>query len=314
MTLWILTYISLNTAGSPTDERVKWTHLQARDIGKHLRDTYAVNVSNKQIKRILKENGYCRRKPDKSLTTGKSPNRDEQFRIISYLVTLFTAMDYNPMLSIDTKKKEELGLLTRNESVTCKDGIAPKVYDHDYSYLATGKAVPHGIYDIKENKGFISIGNSHETAPFLIDNLTWWWDNYGAMVYPQATRLLIFCDSGGANGYRHHLFKKMLLEFARESGLKIIVAHYPPYCSKYNPIERKLFSHVHRTIQGVILTDIQQVKELMSKTHTTTGLTVVVRVVDKCYPTGVTSLEKDLDKKRILPHPELPQLSYTIIP
>ena len=311
---WILTYVSDNTAGSPTDERVKWTHLQGRDIAKHIKETYAVHVSNRQVKRILKQAGYCNRKPVKTLATGKSPYREEQFRIILLIHSLFTLMPNNPMISIDTKKKEQLGQLTRNEPVLCKDGVAPDVYDHDYSYLATGKAVPHGIYDMKLNKGFITIGNSHETAAFVVDNLKWWWNEYGSMDYPQASTLLIFCDSGGANGHRHHLFKKLLQDLAKEIKLRIVVVHYPPYCSKYNPIERKLFAHVHRTIQGTILTDIQQVKELMSKTSTSTGLTVNVRVVEKDYPTGEFSDAKMIIQKRIFYHPELPSLSYTIIP
>jgi Rhodopirellula transposase DDE domain len=198
--------------------------------------------------------------------------------------------------------------------VLCKDGVAPDTYDHDYSYLATGKVIPHGIYDIRQNKGFITLGDSHETAAFVVDNLIWWWNNYGSMDYPQATTVLILCDSGGANGYRHHLFKKLLLEFATETGLRVVVAHFPPYCSKYNPIERKLFSHVHKTIQGTILTDIQQVKELMSKTHTKNGLSVIVRIVTQDYPIGQHSSKDDLDDKRVLTHPKLPLLSYTLIP
>lgn len=267
-----------------------------------------------QVKRILKQNGFCRRKPLKNMATGASPNREEQFRIISYLVAFFTIMPNNPILSIDCKKKEELGQLTRNEAVLCKGKATPDVFDHDYSYLATGRVVTHGIYDEKLNKGFVSIGDSHETAPFVVDNLLWWWENYGINDYPDATTILILCDCGGVNGYRHHLFKKLLQEFARETGLRVVVAHFPPYCSKYNPIERRLFSHVHRTIQGTILTDIQQVKELMSKTRTSTGLEVKVRVVKKHYPTDVRSRKEDVDEKRICRHPELPNLSYTILP
>jgi hypothetical protein len=310
----ILSFVAEHTAGSPTDERVKWTHLHPRDIAKYLKETHNIAVSNGQIKRILKQNGYCKRKPIKNIATGKSPHREEQFRIILFITSLFIAMKHNPMLSIDTKKKEEIGQLTRNESVLCKDGIAPEVFDHDYSYLASGKAIPHGIYDIRLNKGFITIGNSHETAAFVVDNLKWWWNEYGAEQYPDATTILIFCDCGGANGYRHHLFKKLLQDFAKEIGLRILIVHYPPYCSKYNPIERLLFSHVHRTLKNVLLIDIQQVKELINKTHTSTGLTVIVRVVEKDYPIGELSKKENVNQKRILYHPELPNFSYTILP
>jgi hypothetical protein len=223
-------------------------------------------------------------------------------------------MNHNPMISIDTKKKEVLGQLTRNQPVLSNGNKAPDVYDHDFSFLATGKAIPHGIFDTKLNKGYISIGNSHETAHFVVDNLDWWWQNYGKYLYPKATTILILCDSGGANGHRHHLFKKCLQDWAKKIDKRIVIAHYPPYCSKYNPIERKLFAHVHRTIKNTILTNAEQVKILIMKTSTKKGLSVEVRINDQFYPIKELSRPEDIDKKRILRHPTLPKLSYTILP
>ena len=262
----------------------------------------------------MRDNNYKYRKPSKSITIGKSPNRNQQFEIIFVIVALFTNMGHNPMISIDTKKKEVLGQLTRNQTVLCKDNKAPSVYDHDFSYLATGKAIPHGIFDVKLNKGYISIGNNHETAHFIIDNLDWWWQNYGQVLYPNASTILILCDSGGANGHRHHLFKKCLQDWAKKIDKRLVIVHYPPYCSKYNPIERKLFAHVHRTIQHTILTNSQQVKQLILKTSTKQGLTVEVRINEEFYPLKCLSRIEDIDEKRILRHPELPKLSYTILP
>jgi len=169
-------------------------------------------------------------------------------------------------------------MVSRNEAVLTKKDSIPEVYASDYPSLASGKAIPHGIYDVKLMKGYLSIGNSHETADFIIDNLYWWWTDYGQYHY------LILCDCGGANSYRHHRFKVLLQRLAKKIGIRIVITHYPPYCSKYNPIERKLFSHVQRTIKNTILVDIYQVKELMSKTT------------------------------HILRHPDLPQFSYTILP
>ena len=177
-----------------------------------------------------------------------------------------------------------------------------------------GKAIPHGIYDLKRNVGYLSLGDSYETAEFVVDNLEWWWESYGQYEYPQATRILILCDSGGANGHRHHLFKKLLQALARRIGKKLVIAHYPPYCSKYNPIERRLFAQVHRTIKETLLTDLEQVAELMRKTETTTGLTVEVRINDKKYRLKQKSLATEIDEKRIYRHPTLPKLSYTIWP
>ena len=314
LTTWILAYVEQNTAGSPTDETVKWTHLRVCEIQVHLEKTYQAEVQRDCIKRILDENEYRKRKPAKQLATGKSPDRSEQFRIIGFLMNIFLLMGDNPIISIDTKKKEVLGNLTRNEKVLTKGDKAVEVLDHDYPYLGTGKAIPHGIYDVKLNEGYLSIGNSHETAEFVVDNIEWWWERVGRFEYRKATRILILCDSGGANGYRHHLFKKLLQELARKIGKKLVICHYPPYCSKYNPIERRLFAQVHRTISEVILTDLEQVKRLMEKTTTKRGLSVEVRINDKYYPLRQPSLAKEVDEKRILKHPSLPKLSYTILP
>ena len=314
LTSWILEYVEQNTAGSPTDETIKWTHVRHCDIALHLQKTYQEEVGTECIKRILYENGYRKRKPAKTIATGKSPDRSEQFRIISFLMALFMLMTENPIISIDTKKKEILGTLTRDEKVVTKGEEPIPVYDHDYSYLGTGKVIPHGIYDLKLNEGYLSIGNSHETAEFVVDNLEWWWETVGKYEYPQATRILILCDSGGANGYRHHLFKKCLQKLARKIDKRLVIAHYPPYCSKYNPIERRLFAQVHRTIKEVILTDLEQVKTLMKKTATKTGLQVEVRINKKYYPLKQPSKAEEVDEKRILRHPTLPKLSYTILP
>lgn len=303
-----------HTAGSPTDSSVQWTHLRPCDIALYLEQTYQIKVSNRCIKRILRDNNYKFRKPGKNIAIGKSPDRAVQFEIIFLIMALFMGMGHNPMISIDTKKKEVLGQLTRNQTVLCKGKKAPDVYDHDFSFLATGKAIPHGIFDIKLNKGYISIGNSHETAHFIIDNLDWWWQNYGQIIYPKATTILILCDSGGANGHRHHLFKKCLQDWAKTIDKRLVIVHYPPYCSKYNPIERKLFAHVHRTIKHTILTDSIQLKQLIMKTSTKQGLSVEVRVNEVFYPIKLLSRPEDIDEKRILRHPTLPKLSYTILP
>ena len=314
LTEWILEYVAQNTAGSPTDETIKWTHLRYCEIALHLEQSYQVEVTTDCIKRILHAAGYRKRKPQKTLAIGKSPDRSEQFRIISFLLMLFMLMKENPIISIDTKKKEILGALTRNEAVLTKGKKPVPTFDHDYPYLGTGKVIPHGIYDLKLNEGYISLGNSHETAQFVVDNLHWWWETVGKYEYRQATRILILCDSGGANGHRHHLFKKLLQAFARKIGKKLVICHYPPYCSKYNPIERRLFAQVHRTIRETILTDLEQVKMLMEKTATKTGLRVEVRINEKFYPLKQPSLAEEVDAQRILRHPTLPKLSYTILP
>lgn len=294
--------------------------MSPQEIQNLLLENHEISCSKQVIKRLLKSNGYAcpeisvvKRKPIKSLATGHSPHREEQFRILCFLVTLFNDMEHNPILSIDTKKKERLGQLTRNEQLLTHKEEEVTVYSSDYGFLATGRAIPHGIFDVKLKKGYITLGDSNETADFIIDNLRWWWLNFGKYHYPDATHLLILCDSGGANGHRHHRFKVLLQQLAKELEIKFVILHYPPYCSKYNPIERKLFCHVHRTIRNTILIDLEQVQQLMNKT-TCKGLTVIVRIVRKQYLLKQPSNKIDIDEKRILRHPVLPQFSYTILP
>lgn len=199
--------------------------------------------------RILKEAGFCKRRPSKTLSTGKSPHRSAQFQLILYFVTLYTQMEHNPMLSMDTKKKERLGNLDRGGKLCSTDKV--EVYDHDYAHLSEGEIVPAGIYDIKKI-GYVSIGTNNETAAFLGDNLIHWREEYGIHLYPDASHLLLFCDCDRANGNRHYAFKKKMQEVERYIGIKIQIAHYPPYCSKWNPIEHRLISQMHRVADGCL--------------------------------------------------------------
>jgi hypothetical protein len=161
---------------------------------------------------------------------------------------------------------------------------------------------------------YISIGSSSETADFIVDNLLWWWWEYGINQYADATNILLLCDAGGANSYRHFIFKHRLMEFAKQTGLSVIVCHYPPYCSKWNPIEHRLFSQMHKAMEGVIFSDYQTVQTLISKTATQTGLTVVVRLNLKEYQTGIKINKTEVDEKRIAFHPVIPELNYRIYP
>jgi len=293
--------IEEHKAGSPTDQTIYWISLKPCAIAKLFKEQHQIKVSNGLIKRLLKELGYSYRKQSKELATGNYAQRDEQFKIICSLILI---MNFDsPVLSIDCKKKERLGNLYRNGKCYCTQAV--KVYDHDYEHLSEGKVIPHGIYDMQANKGYVSIGSSSETAGFIIDNLLWWWEEYGIHQYP---------DAGGANSYRHFIFKHRLMEFAKQTGLSVIVCHYPPYCSKWNPIEHRLFSQVHKAMEGVVFSDYQTVKKLIEQTSTKTGLTVVVRLNLKEYQTGIKIDKKDVDEKRIIFHPVIPNLNYRVYP
>lgn len=303
-------FIESHKAGSPTDSTVYWISLKPCAIAQLFEEQHQIKVSNGVVKRLLKELGYAYRKQSKQLATGNYAHRDEQFKIICTLV-LMMSLD-SPVLSIDCKKKERLGNLYRAGKCLCTQAV--KVYDHDYEHLSEGKVIPHGIYDVQANKGYISIGSSSETAGFVTDNLLWWWFEHGIHLYPDAKNILLLCDAGGANSYRHFIFKHKLLEFAKQTGLSVIVCHYPPYCSKWNPIEHRLFSQVHKAMEGAVFSNYQTVQKLIEQTSTKTGLKVVVRLNLKEYQKGIKIDKAVLDTKRIAYHPVIPELNYRIYP
>lgn len=245
----------------------------------------------------------------KNTPIGSFAQRNEQFKIIFKLVGIMSLS--SPVISIDCKKKERLGNMYREGK--CYSTGAIEVLDHDYHHLSQGAVIPGGIYDLQKNEGYISIGNSHDTAEFIIDNLLWWWENYGINNYPDAKNILVLCDAGGGNSYRHYAFKKQILRLAKQIGLDIIICHYPPYSSKWNPIEHRLFAHVHHSIQGVLFRNYEQVKELFAKTKTQTGLKVFVRLNLKTYSIGIKTPREDVDFTRIQFHPSMPKLCYRIV-
>jgi Rhodopirellula transposase DDE domain len=303
-------FLESHRAGSPTDANVYWISLKPWQLAALFYENYHIQLSHGLVKRALKEFGYAYRKQSKHLATGSYGHRDEQFQIICSVVLVMSLK--SPVVSIDCKKKERLGNLYRDGKCYCTKSI--KVYDHDYEHLSEGKVIPHGIYDLQANKGYLSIGSSSETADFVLDNLLWWWYTYGIDLYPDAKNILLLCDAGGANSSRHHLFKHKLIIFAKQTGLSVLVCHYPPYCSKWNPIEHRLFSHVHRAMAGVVFADYQTVQHLIAQTSTQTGLTVVVRLNLKVYPTGIKIDKSQIDPSHIVYHPQLPELNYTIYP
>lgn len=305
----ITDFINTHKAGSPINASIYWIHLTPKEIANQLNEKHNRNISNGFVKRLLKTMGFKYRKLSKTMATGHCADRDAQFKIIFELVAIMSVD--TPILSIDCKKKERLGNLYRDGK--CYSTAPIPVFDHDYYYLSQGKVIPHGIYDLQLNEGYISIGSSSETAEFIADNLLWWWDNYGIHNYPDANAILILCDAGGGNDHRHHIFKKQILNLARKIGIDIIICHYPPYSSKWNPIEHRLFCHVNKAMQGVVFSDYKIVKELISKTKTDTGLKVHVRLNLKKYKTGLKTDKKEVDYHRIQFNKTVPHLSYRMV-
>ncbi len=218
----------------------------------------------------------------------------------------------NPVISMDTKKKEHLGNFYRAGYLYTKKVIV--VNDHDFSSLANGIIIPHGIYDIQRNTGYINLGTSHDTSEFACDCIRNWWYHQGRSDYPNATSILVLCDGGGSNSSRHYIFKQDLQALVDEIGIEIRIAHYPPYTSKYNPIEHRMFSHVTRACQGVVFKSIELVKNLMEKTHTRQGLQVTVQILDKIYQTRRKVAKDFKETMRIVFDELLPKWNYTAVP
>ena len=189
-----------------------------------------------------------------------------------------------------------------------------EVLDHDFPSLAEGVAIPHGLYDVAENIGFIQIGTSHDTSEFAYDSIRYWWDNYGKNRYPLASSILILCDGGGSNSSRYYVFKEALQKLVNHIGIEIRIAHYPPYTSKYNPIEHRLFPHLSRACQGVIFESVDTVSKFMATATTLKGLRVFTTILDRTYKTGQKVAEGFKETMEIFFDDSLPQWNYTAKP
>jgi len=301
-----------HTAGDPMDEKVRWTNLTHQEIVKALCLEHDLVVSTTVVRKLLKKHGYRRRKAQKRLGFKQDiPYRNEQFETISRLKAEYLAAG-NPAVSMDTKKKEQIGNLYRDGRLYTLEELV--TYDHDFPSYAQGIIIPHCIYDWTLKTGYIQLGNSHDTSEFACDSFRHWWYTYGKQTYPNATSILVLCDGGGSNSSRHYIFKQDLQALADEIGIEIRIAHFPPYCSKYNPIEHCFFPHVTRACQGVIFTCIELVKELMEKASTKTGLSAFVHILDKVYETGRKVADGFKQNMDILFDDYLPKWNYRAIP
>lgn len=262
---------------------VKWTNLSRRQIARRLA-AMGTPAGRNIVSQLLREHGYRRRKAQKKTTMGRRhPDRNARFENIARLKREYLAAGL-PVISLDTKKKELLGNFYRDGTIDTQGTIATN--DHDFTSAGSGVVIPHGLYDIGQDRGFLHLNTSHDTSELACDSLAAWWDRHGRVDYPEAKKLLVLCDGGGSNGATRYVFKEELQKLANRLGIEIRVAHYPPYCSKYNPIEHRLFPHVTRACRGVILHTPETVQYYMAKTETTTGLKVTVRILERVYATG----------------------------
>jgi hypothetical protein len=299
-----------HTAGDPMHEDVVWTYLTPPEIAEKL-EARGTPVCTDTVRALLDELGFVQRKAQKRLSMGATPFRNEQFENIARLKAEYLRSN-NPILSMDTKKKEHLGNLYRDGRLYTTGVI--ETFDHDFPSAASGVVIPHGLYDVKRNLGHITLGFSHDTSEFACDSLGLWWRRYGQSAYPKAKSILLLCDGGGSNNARHYIFKEDLQRLVNKIGVPIRVAHYPPYCSKYNPIEHRLFPHVTRALSGVILKAVELVKKLIQRAHTRTGLKVTVGMLKKFYEKERHATDRFMEAFPIKFDDFLPDWNYVVRP
>jgi hypothetical protein len=304
-----------HTAGSPTEEALIWTNLTKTEIVDLMQDCGSY-VSVHIVDQLLDRHDYHQRKALRMTPLSRHPERNAQFETIARFKREYLD-SANPILSIDLKSRELLGNFFRSGTLWTRQTI--RVFDHDFEEFAQGVVLPHGIYDLKQNRGYIHLGTSHDTSEFACECLKDWWERFGRAAYPDATSILVLCDGGGSNpadndNGQAHLFRTDVQRLVNDLGLEIRMAHYPPYASKYNPIEHRLFPHLTRVCRGVIFHTIAVVAELMRKASTRTGLSVVVDILDKVYQTGRKVSQATKDAVNLARDTVLPRWNYRILP
>jgi Rhodopirellula transposase DDE domain len=302
--------LEVRTAGDPDEAEVLWTDLSPRQIAEAVTGL-GTPVSPPVVRDWLEDQGLALHQIAKVLEGGQSPDRDAQFQRISALkVEYFNAG--NPVFSVDTKAKEHLGQLYRQGRVWTQQAF--EAFDHDFPSWATGVVIPHGIYDLARNRGHVNIGLSHDTSAFACDSFRWYWKRIGQRCYPAATSILWLCDCGGSNSANQYLFKQDLQQLVNDLGIEIRVAHYPSYCSKYNPIERRFFPHVGRACQGILFDTLTTVVQQIRKTTTTTGLKATVNIIRRLYETGRKVARGFKNTMTLLFDDLLPKWNYRAVP
>jgi transposase len=300
-----------DTRGDPM-KPLLWTTKSLRHLATELAEK-GHNVCHNVICSLLKGLGYSLQSNRKTLEGGEHPDRDAQFKHINDQVNDFL-LSGDPAISIDTKKKELVGNFKNNGREWRPKNNPEHVRVHDFVDKDLGRAVPYGVYDIRDNTGWVSVGKNHDTAAFAANAIRCWWLTMGKMRYPNAKRLLITADGGGSNGSRVRLWKVELQKLADELNIPIMVCHLPPGTSKWNKIEHRLFSFITINWRGKPLCSYRTIIELICATTTKAGLTVRAELDENTYPTGIKVTDKQLAGLNLTRHNFHGEWNYTIAP
>jgi transposase len=289
------------------ESALRWTIKSTRTLAKELTER-GFKVGKSALAIMLDQLGYSLQSNQKRLEGANHPDRNAQFEHINNKAQDFINQGF-PVISVDTKKKENIGNYKNNGQEYRKQKCPRAVEGHDF---AKQKATPYGIYDIKANSGFINVGTNCDTSSFAVNSIKFWWEKEGKNRYPSASKMLITADAGGSNGYNRKLWKYELQQFANEYKIEIFVCHFPPGTSKWNKIEHRLFSFISINWKGQPLTDYETVVNLISATKTATGLTVTSQLNRQVYRKGIQITEEQMNKLNITKNTFHGEWNYSI--
>lgn len=281
------------TIGNP-ETPLCWTLKSTRKLAEELQ-AQGFKISHARVADLLKHLNYSLQSNRKMIEGGKHPDRNAQFEYLNLAIANFQG-ENQPVISVDTKKKELIGNFKNNGKEYRPQGTPELVMVHDFEDKKRGKANPYGVYDITQNAGWVNVGVDHDTAAFAVESIRQWWLQMGRKVYPDARKLMITADGGGSNGSRVKLWKVELQKLANEIGLDITVGHLPPGTSKWNKIEHKLFSFISQNWRGKPLTSLAVIVSLIAATTTRTGLLVKCGIDQNHYPKGIKIKDEEMKK------------------
>jgi hypothetical protein len=299
------------TRGDPMSP-LRWTCKSTRRLADDLRSRGHV-VSHQTVAVLLRSLGYSLQVNRKTREGSSHPDRNAQFEFINGRVRAFQQRS-QPVVSVDTKKKELVGDFKNNGAEWQPEGEPEEVRSKDFPDKRLGKAILYGVYDLTCNAGWVSVGVDHDTAAFAAETIRRWWEEMGRPSYPRATELLVTADGGGSNGSRNRLWKVCLQRLADAVGVRISVCHFPPGTSKWNKIEHRMFCHITKNWRGRPLTSRAVVVNLIGNTRTESGLEIHAELNENEYPTGVKVTDEELAEVRIKKNAFHGEWNYTIEP
>jgi transposase len=299
------------TRGDP-ESPLRWTTLSVRQLAQELARREH-RVSHQVVSELLHGLGYSLQANRKTIEGSSHPDRNAQFEHINRRVRVFLRAG-DPVISVDTKKKELVGNFKNGGRELRPQGEPEKVLVHDFVIPELGRAIPYGVYDVGGNRGWVSVGIDHDTASFAVESIRRWWRSMGRPLYRGRTRLLITADAGGSNGPRVRLWKLELQRLADELGMEISVCHFPPGTSKWNKIEHRLFSFISMNWRGKPLLTYRVIVNLIAATTTIRGLRVKAAIDPKAYPPGVKIAASDLATINLKPARFHGEWNYTVTP